>query len=71
MDTSLSFLPVNPVSPSVPDSTGGPPNTAPPAAGGEFSTLLTGQMLKAERQLLAAETLPGTGLQVLPLGNKI
>ena len=71
MDTSLSFLPVNPVSPSVPDSTGGPPNTALPAAGGEFSTLLTGQMLKAERQLLAAETLPGTGLQVLPLGNKI
>lgn len=71
MDTSLSFLPVNPVSPSVPDSTGGPPNTAPPAAGGEFSTLLTGQMLKAERQLFAAETLPGTGLQVLPLGNKI
>ena len=71
MDTSLSFLPVNPVSPSVPDSTGGPPNTALPAAGGEFSTLLTGQMLKAERQLLAAETLPGTGLQVLPLGNKL
>ncbi len=71
MDTSLSFLPVNPVSPSVPDSTGGPPNTLPPVAGGEFSTLLTGQMLKAERQLFAAETLPGTGLQVLPLGNKI
>jgi len=71
MDTSLSFLPVNPVSPSVADSTGSAPNTVPPAAGGEFSTLLTGQMLKAERQLFAAQALPGTGLQVLPLGNKI
>ncbi len=71
MDTSLSFLPVNPVSPSVADSTGSIPNTAQPAPGGEFSTLLTGQMLKAERQLFAAQALPGTGLQVLPLGNKI
>lgn len=71
MDTSLSFLSVKPVLPGAADSTGSALGTVPPAAGGEFSTLLTGQMLKAERQLFAAQTLPGTGLQVLPLGSKI
>lgn len=71
MDNSLSFLPVNPVLPSVIDSTGTALGNVPPAAGEEFSALLTGQMLKAERQLFAAQTLAGTGLQVLPLGSKL
>jgi len=55
----------------VSDSTGTAVSTDQPALGGEFSTLLTGQMLKAERQLFAAQSLSGTGLQVLPLGSKI
>jgi flagellar hook-length control protein FliK len=71
MDTSFSFLPTNPLLPSVSDSTGSALGADPPALGGEFSTLLTGQMFKAERQLFAAQSLSGTGLQVLPLGSKI
>ena len=71
MDTSLSFLPVNPAVPSVNDSTGSAPSPAQPVTGEEFSALLTGHMLKAERQIVAAQTLTGTGLQVLPLGSKL
>jgi flagellar hook-length control protein FliK len=71
MDSNLSFLPASPLLPSVIDSTGSAIGSIPLSRGGEFSALLTGQMLKAGRQLFAAQALDGTGLQVLPLGPKI
>jgi flagellar hook-length control protein FliK len=75
MESNLSFLSTRAV--AVPAAEPGAPAnaTSAPASltadGRDFSEVLNGQTLKAQRQHLAAAGVPGQGLQVVPLGSHL
>jgi hypothetical protein len=75
MESNLSFLSTRAVAVPAAES-GAPANaTSAPASltadGRDFSEVLNGQTLKAQRQHLAAADAPGQGLQVVPLGSHL
>lgn len=71
MEPNLSFLANRAISTPTADANPAASPAHTHSEKSDFAEVLNGQTLKAQRQHLAAQTAPGQGLQVVPLGNKL
>jgi len=71
MDAAMNFLTTPAAAPRESDALGTPSGTQSSSSGAEFAGVLSGQMLKLERQSLATTPQESVDLQVLRVGNKL
>ena len=71
MDAAMNFLTTPAAAPRESDALGVPSGTPSSSSGAEFAGVLSGQMLKLERQSLATTPQESADLQVLRIGNKL